>query len=57
MNTKKTNTNSEVGKEDQSYKNVRNPDFLWEVLHNDNQKSSVQEVQKIDDQRGDRPDN
>jgi len=55
MNTK-TKTNSEVGKEDQSYKNVRNPDFLWEALYYDNQQSSVQEVQKIDEQKGDRTD-
>ena len=36
-----------VQKNDESEKNIKNPDFLWEVPTNDDKQRTLQEVQEV----------
>ena len=42
--------------QDESYKNMQNPDFLWEIPQNVTEQHLVREVQEIEGSRVDRND-
>jgi hypothetical protein len=42
---------------DQSYKNMQNPDFLWEIPDNGTQQHLVRQVQEVRGSREDTRDN
>jgi hypothetical protein len=49
MNEKeqKDSKEKEAENEDNSFKNIKNPDFLWEIPQNDTRQRIVREVQEV----------